>query len=176
VDRRPQPIGELKLVSLDSDPAHTTKISTELSQEQECKLIAFLKFNSDLFAWTPADMPGIDPDFIFHNLMVDPKEKPVSQKKRKMREERREVVRAETKSLIEAGFIKEIQYILWLANVVLVKKANGKWEMCTDYTDLNKVCPKDSYPLPNIDRLVDSASGFISCHSWMRVRAITKSE
>jgi len=46
-----------------------------------------------------------------------------------------------------------------LANVVLVKKANGKWRMCVDFTDLNKACPKDSYPLPNIDALVDSASG-----------------
>jgi hypothetical protein len=47
-----------------------------------------------------------------------------------------------------------------LANVVMVKKANGKWRMCTDYTDLNKACPKDSYPLPSIDKLVDNASGF----------------
>jgi len=53
----------------------------------------------------------------------------------------------------------EIQYPEWLANVVLVKKVNGKWRMCVDFTDLNKVCPKDSYPLPSIDALVDSASG-----------------
>ena len=44
----------------------------------------------------------------------------------------------------------------WLANVVMVKKANGKWRMCVDFTNLNKACPKDSYPLPRIDILVDS--------------------
>ena len=44
----------------------------------------------------------------------------------------------------------------WLANVVMVKKANGKWRMCVDFTDLNRACPKDSYPLPRIDTLVDS--------------------
>jgi len=42
--------------------------------------------------------------------------------------------------------------------VVLVKKPSGKWRMCFDYTYLNKACPKDSYPLPSIDRLVDGAS------------------
>ena len=55
--------------------------------------------------------------------------------------------------------IREIQYPEWLANVVLVKKVNAKWRMCVDFTDLNKACPKDSYPLPSIDALVDSASG-----------------
>ena len=67
------------------------------------------------------------------------------------------VIRQETKKLLEVGHIREIQYPEWLANVVLVKKANGKWRMCIDFTDLNKACRKDSYPLPSIDALVDSA-------------------
>ena len=58
-----------------------------------------------------------------------------------------------------AGFIREVYYPKWLANVVLVKKANGKWRMCVDFTDLNKACPKDSFPLPRIDQLVDSTAG-----------------
>ena len=60
---------------------------------------------------------------------------------------------------MQVGFIQEAQYTTWLSNVVLVKKPNGKWRMCTDYTYLNKACPKDSYSLPSIDRLVDGASG-----------------
>ena len=60
---------------------------------------------------------------------------------------------------MKAGHIREIQYPEWLTNMVLIKKANGKWRMCVDFTDLNKPCPKDSYLLPNIDALVDSASG-----------------
>nr|KYP72761.1 Transposon Ty3-I Gag-Pol polyprotein [Cajanus cajan] len=59
-----------------------------------------------------------------------------------------------------ACHIREIQYPTWLANVVMVRKSNGNWRMCTDFTDLNKACPKDSYPLPNIDCLVDNASGY----------------
>jgi len=61
--------------------------------------------------------------------------------------------------LLSAGHITEIQYPGWLENIVLVKKGSGKWRICVDFTDLNKACPKDSYPLPNIDALVDSASG-----------------
>ena len=60
---------------------------------------------------------------------------------------------------MSTGHIKEIQYPEWLANVVLVKKVSGKWRMCVDFTDLNKACLKDSYPLPSIDTLVNSASG-----------------
>jgi hypothetical protein len=112
-ERQPQPIGDLKKIILDPDPAHRTKISTDLSQELECKLTAFLRLNADLFAWTPANMPRIDPDFICHNLMIDPRSKPVIQKKRKMGEEKREVVCTETQSLLEAGFIREIQYTTW---------------------------------------------------------------
>ena len=69
------------------------------------------------------------------------------------------MVKDETQKLLNASHIREIQYPEWLANVVLVKKAKGKWRMCVDFTDLNKACPKDSYPLPSIDALVDSASG-----------------
>jgi len=104
-------------------------------------------------------MPGIDPDFLCHHLTMDPKVRPVRQRRRKFNEERRLVVREETKKLLNADHIREIQYPEWLANVVLVKKANGKWRMCIDFTDLNKACLKDSYPLPNIDALVDTASG-----------------
>ena len=72
--------------------------------------------------------------------------KPVRQRRRKFNEERRQAIRDETQKLLAAGLIREVQYPEWLANVVLVKKSNGKWRMCVDFTDLNKACPKDSYP------------------------------
>ena len=62
----------------------------------------------------------------------------------------------EVRKLLEAGFIQEVYYPDRLANVVMVKKNNGKWRMCIDFTDLNRACLKDSYPLPRIDTLVDS--------------------
>ena len=60
--------------------------------------------------------------------------------------------------MVTAEFVQEGYYPNWLANVVMVRKANGKWRMCVDFTDLNKACPKDSYPLPHIDQLEDSTA------------------
>ena len=65
----------------------------------------------------------------------------------------------EVNKLLTVNFIREVHYPEWLANVVMVKKANGKWRMCVDFTDLNQTCPKDSFPLPRIDQLVDSTAG-----------------
>ena len=84
-------------------------------------------------------------------------------------------MKEETQKLLSVGHIREIQYPECLANVVLVKKANGKWRMCVDFTDLNKACPKDSYPLPNIDALVDSASGCKLLVSWMHSQVTIRS-
>ena len=61
--------------------------------------------------------------------------------------------------LLQAQEIREVEYPEWLANFVLVKKANGKWRLCIDFTDLNKACPKDSFPLPRIDIIVDATTG-----------------
>ena len=71
---------------------------------------------------------------------------------------RNEIIAEEVRKLQEASFIREVYYPDWLANVVMVKKASGKWRMCMDFTNLNKACPKDSYPLPRVDVLVDSAA------------------
>ena len=73
-------------------------------------------------------------------------------------QEREKAIAEEVRKLLEAGFIREVYYPDWLANVVMVKKSNGKWRMCVDFTDLNRACPKDSYPLPRIDTLVDSTA------------------
>ena len=61
--------------------------------------------------------------------------------------------------MLEAGFFKECQYPEWISNVVLVKKSKGMWRMCINFIDLNKACPKDNYPIPKIDKLVDATAG-----------------
>ena len=62
--------------------------------------------------------------------------------------------------MLTTGFIREMYFPEWLANVILVKKANGKWRMCMDFTNLNKACLKESFPLSRIDQLVDSIVGY----------------
>jgi Reverse transcriptase (RNA-dependent DNA polymerase). len=76
-----------------------------------------------------------------------------------MSADRQEAAKAEVQKLLKAGVIQEIDHPEWLANPVLVRKSNGKWRMCVDSTDLNKACPKDNFPLPRIDQLVDSTAG-----------------
>ena len=60
---------------------------------------------------------------------------------------------------MSAGFIQKVYYPDWLFNVIVVKKANRKWRMCVDFTNLNKTCTKDSFPLSRIDQLMDSTVG-----------------
>ena len=64
----------------------------------------------------------------------------------------------EVEKLLTAGFIKEVFYPEWLANVVMVRKSNRKWRMCVDFIELNRDCLKDSFPLLKIDQLVDSTA------------------
>nr|KYP59710.1 Retrovirus-related Pol polyprotein from transposon 17.6 [Cajanus cajan] len=157
-DSRPAPAEDVKEVRLAE--GKTVKIGVSLAKEDKEGLLTVLKSNVSAFAWSASDMPGIDPDFLCHRLMVDPNAKPVIQKRRKFGEDKRKAIAEETKKLLVAGHIREIQYPTWLADVVMVRKSNGNWRMCTDFTNLNKACPKDSYPLPNIDCLVDNASRY----------------
>jgi len=155
-ERRPEPVENVVERQIGGK---TFKLSRSLDREEQDQVAEVISRHLDTFTWTASDMPGIDPDFLCHHLTMEPKVRPVRQRRRKFNEERHLVVQEETKKLLSAGHIREIQYPEWLANVVLVKKANGKWRMCVDFTDINKACLKDSYPLPSIDALVDSASG-----------------
>ena len=91
-----------------------------------------------------------------HKLNVLSSIPQVRQEKREFAQEWDKAIAEEVQKLLKADFIWEVYYPDWLANVIMVKKANGKWRMCVDFTNLNKACPKDSYPLPRIDTLVDS--------------------
>jgi hypothetical protein len=100
-------------------------------------------------------MPGIPREVIEHRLEIDPTFKPIKQKERRYTPERREAIRLEVNKLLEAGFIRPVDYPIWLVNPVLVEKPDEYWRMCIDYTSLNKACPKDEYSLPRICQIVD---------------------
>ena len=112
-----------------------------------------------MFAWTHEDMEGISPDVMCHRLNIDDKVPPKRQKRRPMNAERSEALRREVDKLTRNNFIREVIYPEWVSNPVLVKKPNGEWRTCVDFSDLNKACPKDSFPLPRIDQLVDATAG-----------------
>jgi hypothetical protein len=145
-------------------------LGSQLSCEQEKTLLRFLFNNKDVFAWLANELCGVNRDVIEHSLNVDPAIRPRKQQLRKMSDDKAEGARNEVKRLLSAGVIREVTYLEWLANIVMVKKANGKWRMCIDFTDLNKACPKDEFPLPRIDSLIDAAAtselmSLLDCYS-----------
>ena len=156
---RPEPSEELEPVSLDDDPELLAYIGSKLAKDLKGLLTQFLRQNRDIFAWKQADMGGIDPTVITHKLNINPSFKPVKQKSRSFALERQKAINEEVGKLLQAGAIRDVEYPEWLANVVLVKKANGKWRLCIDFTDINKACPKDSFPLLRIDLIVDATAG-----------------
>ena len=159
VHTRPEPSEELKPISLDDDPEHLAYISSKLAGDLRSPLTRFLRQNKDIFAWKQADMGGIDPTVITHRLNVSPFFKPVKQKRRSFAPERQKAINKEVGKLLQAGAIREVEYLEWLANVILVKKANDKWRLCIDFTDVNRACPKDSFPFQRIDLIVDATTG-----------------
>ncbi|XP_077242335.1 uncharacterized protein LOC143882811 [Tasmannia lanceolata] len=137
-----QPAEDLVPIPLyEDDQEKLVKIGLTLKDDSREELVRFLRKNADLSAWT-ADMPGIDPEVTVHKLSVDPTCRPVKQKRRHFAPERQQAIMEEVEKLLRADFIQEIKYPDWLANVAMVKKANGKWRICIDFTDLNKACPK----------------------------------
>ncbi|KAG5561961.1 hypothetical protein RHGRI_004857 [Rhododendron griersonianum] len=140
---------DLVQVPINEDETHFFLIGSELDETERDQLIQFLKGNIEVFAWTPYEMPGMNPDVIRHSLNVDPGRKPVIQKPR-----RSSAMHA------DAGAIREVHYPTWLANPVVVKKKNGKWRVCINFTNLNDACPKDCFPCPWINQLVDATAGY----------------
>ena len=103
-------------------------------------------------------MFGINPSVMVHRLNVSPTFPPIRQKRQVFAQEQDRAKAEEVHKLQDADFIREVYYLDWLANVVMVMKANRKWRMYVDFMDLNKVCPKESYLFPRVDVLVDSTA------------------
>jgi hypothetical protein len=113
-----------------------------------------------MFAWCPADMPGIPRELAEHELKIFPNAKPIKQSMRRYNPEKARSMGEEINHLVEAKFIREIKESTWLSPSVMVEKKNTKiYRMCIDFMALNKHCPKDYFPLPRIDQIIDSTAG-----------------
>ncbi|XP_025680543.1 uncharacterized protein [Arachis hypogaea] len=125
-EERPQPTDELQKIQLTSKPEQVAYIGQALQDQERPDLIKLLQANSDLFAWTPADMPGISPDVICHKLATNSASRPIAQKKINLGAEKSKAALEETSKLLQANFIREIRFTTWLSNVVmLVDNASG---------------------------------------------------
>lgn len=145
---------------IDGDQEKFFRVGAQLPFQEKEELIEFLKRNIDVFARDACNASGIDPAFICHHLNVNLAITPKKQPPRHPSKEHADAIRDEVAKLKCVGAIKEVFYPEWLANTVVVKKKSGKWRVCVDFTDLNKVCPKDLFPMPRIDQLVDATAGY----------------
>ena len=151
------PLEEVNLSN--SDEKRPVFIAKDLPEDMKIELVNLLKEYKDVFAWTYDEMPGLSATLVTHKLAVSPQAKPVKQAPRNSRPDVQLQIKAEIEKLINAGFIKSCSHPQWLANIVPVKKKNGQIRCCVDYRDLNKACPKDEFPLPNLDTLIDATAG-----------------
>ena len=101
--------------------------------------------------WSAYEAPRVNPEFICHDLNVSSKATPKKQLPRRLSKEHVEVVKDKVRKLKQTRAIKEVFYPEWLANTVVARNKSGKWRVCVDFIDINKACPKDSFPVPRID-------------------------
>ncbi|PKI55417.1 hypothetical protein CRG98_024190 [Punica granatum] len=130
-----------------------------LEPAQRARMNDFLKEYQEVFAWSYTDMPGLDPSIVKHFLLLDTERFPP--KRQHLRLQRADFllrIKEEVVKQVDAGFLEVCNYSEWVANVVLVEKKNGKVKVCIDYRDLNKASPKDNFPLPHNDVLVDNTA------------------
>ncbi|XP_075633755.1 uncharacterized protein LOC142606256 [Castanea sativa] len=113
----------------------------------------------DVFGWTYKEMPRLNPSIALHHLAVKKSVRPVKQAQRCFRSKLIPQIETKVNKLIEASFIYEVQYPEWIAKIVLVKKKNGQIRVCVDFRDLNNACPKDDFPLPITEVMVDATTG-----------------
>ena len=112
----------------------------------------------DVFSWSYEDMPVLDTDIVVHRLPTKEDCPPIKQKVCRMRLDMSEKIKPEVMKQFDAGFLAVTSYLQWVANVVLVPKKDGKVYMCVDYRDLNRTGPKDDFPLPHNNVLVDNTA------------------
>ena len=128
---------ELVRVNILPDDDQIFQVGASMKDEDRVEILMFIMQNVDVFAWSPYEVPGVDPEFIIHRVNVDLLFPPKKQKPRRSAKEHVKTVKQEVKMLKEAVAIKEIFFPEWLVNTVVVKKKNGKWRVCVDFTDFN---------------------------------------
>ncbi|XP_076884421.1 uncharacterized protein LOC143533581 [Bidens hawaiensis] len=137
-------------------PDQTITIGSTVSDATCQRLKQLLIEYIDVFAWQPSDMTGVPHHMSQHSLNTYWNTEPVVQKRRALGREGVDAMNEQVQDFLKAGIIRPTRYQTWVANPVMVKKSNGAWRMCIDFKDLNKACPKDCYPLPEIDLKIDS--------------------
>ena len=136
-------------------------------------MITLLQEYTDVFAWSYEDILGLDTNTVVHKIPLEEGCKPIKQKLRRAHLDVWIKVKAELEKQWNAGFLV-VKYPQWVSNIVVVPKKEGKIRVCVDFRNLNKANPKDDFPLPHIDVLVDNAARSSTYSFWMVSQDITR--
>ena len=149
-------LADEKEVINEEHPDQTVSIGHNLLGHTGRALVDLLRRYKHVFAWAPTDMVGVDWKILEHKLMIKPGRKEVKQKKTVQGRDRNRAINAEVAKLTKAWILREAIFPTWIANPIMVQKHDELWRMCIEFSDLNKACPKDCYPLPEINQKVES--------------------
>jgi hypothetical protein len=141
------------------DKPRPTFISKNLNPELREAMIILLREYTDCFAWDYTEMPGLDRSIVEHRLPLKPGFWPFPQRAWQMKAEVLEEVKKEVEKMIAAGFIRPCRYAEWISSIVPIQKKDGRWRVCVDFRDLNRATPKDEYPMPVAETLINAAAG-----------------
>ena len=155
-DNKPQvhdPMEEVNLGTMEEP--RITYISSLLPSNLKGHIMSLLHEFKDCFALNYDELPILDISLVEHRLPIRPEFHPFQQPPRRISKEVELKIKEEIEKLLKAKFIRPIRYMLWLENIVLVVKENGKLHICVDFIDLNATTPKDMFVMPITDMLVD---------------------
>jgi hypothetical protein len=134
-------------------------IGASCSPDEIVTYTSLFKEFCDIFAWRYEDMPGIDPAIVVHEIKTYPGAKPVRQCLRPVHPHKAAAIKLEVEKLLKAGFIYPVALTEWVSNPIPIDKKGGSIRVCVDYRDINKACPKDNFPTPFVDQIVDDYAG-----------------
>jgi hypothetical protein len=141
------------------DKPRPTFVSKKLNLSLREPMIALLKEYSDCFAWDYTEMPGLDRSIIKHQLHLKKGFRPFQQQAHQIRTEVLEEVKKEIEKILETGFIRPCRYAELISSIVPIQKKDDRWRVCVDFRDLNRATPKDEYPMPVVETLINTTTG-----------------
>jgi hypothetical protein len=148
-------------ISIKEGVMENINLGANCTPDEVVSYTALFKEFCDVFAWSYEEMPGIDPSIVVHEIKTHPDAKPVRQKLRPVHPKKFAAIKAEVEKLLRSSFIYPVPLTEWVSNLVSVAKKQGTIHVCVDYRDLNKACPKENYPTPFIDQIIDNCAGSV---------------
>jgi hypothetical protein len=134
-------------------------IGASCSPDEIVTYTSLFKEFRDIFAWSYEEILGIDPSIVVHKIKTYPRAKPVRQRLHPVHPHKAATIKLEVEKLLKAGFIYPVALTEWVSNPVPIDKKGGSIHVCVDYRDINKACPKDNFPTPFVDQIVDDCAG-----------------